>query len=707
MVGRDFSGAWKVATAILAIFVVTATFTVAFSGDDSNDESISSGNEKTIIDLSIKDNRTGGFAYSTSAPSFTTQFPSKSNDTFLCKVITELGNISYTLSDIKLATGNKLDRSNVRGLKDECSISYNDLIENKLDVEFKVGLNGIKETLVITERINTSHDLVIRTSLVFDDVDFSAWAGKKKVGILPIYTKGAIKIRNEDNNTVFTIPPAFAYDSRNGNRTSTPDIEEFSFSNGTSRCLYKVSVIPAGIQLGVVVPSKLLNAKTTRYPVYIDPPLLPEISDETSYSNDDVYVWSDVDILSTGTLSLTNCNLIFGNGPFTLRVQDDGVLDLVNTDIYHENSGEPYFINVEGRLTIDGGSMDQPAEGFVISTDDNVEIEDFSISSSNGNGITIDSTAGTVFINTTQINDSSGSGIDITGTTETVSINGCDLNGGSSGISIFDSEVTIVETDFDTNSMYGVEIEGSSSIVYLIHSDFIDNDVSVSSFDSTVTLNMCTITGGTTGITSTYSTLDIQECDISANEYGISSSQSTIVITGGKINESDTGISSLQDHINFSGLNLIDLEDAGSISQPSHLDLQGMGISFCDSPLELTSVGQGYISNTIVADNDDGIDVTGSTLSIWNTNFLRNTGTGLVSTTSTMTVTQSTFDGNNEGANCTDPPERFEFTNCTFKNNQVGAYQSYGEFLLDNPTFFNNLYWNTVADSATLVIIAK
>jgi len=706
MVEGRSSVPWKLASVIIAILVVTATFTQAFTDEDEETTDKEKAS-KIILDLSVKSEVNGDYGFKASAPTFKAYFPNQANDTHLLRVETDHGNLSYSVSDIKTGANLKINRSNVAASSNGHGISYDELMSKNVDVKFSMALNGIKETFVLHSKPNITDDLYIRTYIQYDDEDFSAWVGSKKVGIFPISTKDSIEIRNDDNETVFIIPPAFAYDSRNGDEVSQPSLDKYSIKTGSTGCKYSAMSVSSGIALSVVVPEKFLNHDSLLYPVYIDPTLQPVIGGTTSYSNSEVFVYSNVDILGSGTLSLDNCNLYFGNGPFTLKVFDNGLLELLDTDVLAENQGESYYIEVNGNLNMENTDVISPEEGITISSNDDVEIENSTISSSGENGIKIASTTGTVNINWTTISSSERAGVNISGVSDDVHLNGGTYSQGNAGIWITGSKVSADQVNVSSNDDYGIKVDPSTSWVDITNSTFISNDAGLNASNAYLNVSYSSFDGGNIGIEAEQSTVNIIGCDLKPVHKAIETSSSMVNIFDSNISDSYIGITSYNDDVNISTSTLKNLANVGSIDVPTDLSLLLLTITNCTQPLSLTNVMSGAISYLDARDNDAALDIDESTITISYSTFVNHSSSALVSSSSDVEVSDTTFEDNDEGANCKEPPNEISFKNSKFRKNRIGAYIEDGTFVFDDTEFDENTEWHISADNCDVELTSE
>lgn len=702
---EEFGFVWKAITVIISVFVVTASFTSAFTdqSDDSQD-TVGQTASKVVLDLSIKDKKNGPFAYSAKGPSFEARFPDSSNDTYACTLLTDDGNFSIHLNNLMTGKDTHIDRNDAEAKVNGTELGFEDIIEDKLDLELHMALDGIKETIVIKEPLNLTSDLRLRMTVDLDDIEQTVWANDKKIGYQPIYTYEGVEVHDKDNKTVLIIPPAFAYDARNGDEASPPYIDEFSVANGTSACLYDVSFVPGTISLDVIVPRKLLDAKTTEYPVFVDPTLAPVISTYTSYSNTDVYVASNVNIMSTGTLFLDNCNLLFKNGPRTLKVYDNGLLELNATDVFPENAGQTYYLTINGRLTMHNSTVTDASQGIDITTNDRVVIEDSVVDKAKNNGIRVASTSGQVYVNWTSVTNSSKAGINITSTTGLVSVLGSELVDGMHGLWAQSTGVTLHDCDLYSNSQAGARITSCVSPVAFEDSTLEDNPTGIYSSSSTVTATNCQLIGGSKGVYASQSTVTLAGCELNPDDEAVNTTSSTLLFDGCDFTVSGKGIVSSGGSVTIIDCTFTGLTAVGDIQQPTQLHIEQTTITNCTLPLSIVSANQGSIESLVAVGNQDPLVVHDSTITVTDSIFASSVGCGLWAEGSTITVEDTTFEDNLVGARWDDMQGPSTFRDCTFDGNEVGANVSWGDYLFDRVDFLGTMTSPIDADNATLEI---
>ena len=702
---EKFGSVWKAVTVIISVFVVTASFASALT--DQSDDSQDAGGQtasKVVLDLSIKDKKAGSFAYSAKGPSFEARFPESSNDTYACMLLTEDGNFSIYLNDLMTGKDTRIDRNDAEAKVSGTELGFEDIIDDKLDMELQMALDGIKETIVIKEPLNLTSDLRLRMTVDIENIEQTVWANDEKVGYQPVYTYEAVEVRDEDNRTVLIIPPAFAYDARNGDEASPPYIDEFSVANGTSACLYDVSFVPGTISLDVIVPRKLLEAKTTEYPVYVDPTLAPVISTYTSYSNTDVYVASNVNIMGTGTLFLDNCNLLFKNGPRTLKVYDNGLLELNATDVFPENAGQTYSLTINGRLTMHNSTVTDASQGIDITTNDRVVIEDSIVDKAKNNGIRVASTSGQVYVNWTSVTNSSKAGINVTSSTGIISILGSDLEDGTHGLWIQSSGATLHDCAFYSNTQVGARVNSCTSPVSFEECTIEDNPTGIYATSSTIIATNCGFVGGSISLRASQSTVTLAGCELSPDDEAVNTTGTVLLMDGCDFTDSGKGIISSGDSVTITDCTFTGLTAVGDIQQPTQLHIEQTTIINCTLPLSIVSANQGSIEGLEAVNNQDPLVIHDSTITMTDSMFTSSAGCGLWAEGSTMTVEDTTFEDNLVGARWDDMQGLSTFRDCTFSGNDVGANMSWGEYLFDRVDFLGTLTSAIDADNATVEI---
>ena len=700
----QFSIPWKVLTIAVAVLVVTMTFAAGIDSEDV-DDSLNSEQTKIIIDLGVKKEQVGKFKHKVSAPTFSALFPSKVNDTYLLRMETDNGNISFSISDMKFGKDDKINKTNVKAESKRSSISYNKIMNDALDVQFNVGLNGVKEIMVLDSKPKTKGNLSIRTLIELDIDNSTVWTEDTRIGIQPITTSDSIFIKNSTNETIFTIPPAFAYDSRNGNESRTPYTEDYSILNGTAQCEYSIYRNSDSLYLTVIVPSGILFAITTKYPLYIDPTIMPEIMTPISFFNEDIYVYSDVTIFPGGSLSLFDCNLIFGNGQFTLDVQPNGVLDLINTQVFNEIPGEPYFFNIGGSSSIDSCSFDRPGNGLEITSNNNVIVQNTQIHSSNGNGISILSPEGTIDIYDTQVLSSVLKGINIMNSGGDITISTCEVSFGDTGIYIDNSIVDILNTVIDSNSQYGIQSQGMQSVISVSGSEFISNQKSIDISEGVMSITGCSIEGGDYGIHAISSDVAIFDCTISTMT-GLETSNSLVDIGTSTFSNSNTGIVSNSDQISIQSSIFSSLTTVGSINGALSLNIANSMITGCTNELTIDQAASGSLTGITVTGNPNGIHITDSTLTVEGSEFVMNSIAAIEIDDSTVMVSNSLFDSNYIGIKADSPSDGMVISGCTFNDNEIDVKVINGYFTLDYNQFGQLSTKNIVAEDASIDILA-
>ena len=201
----------KVAIAVFFVAImIGATFFAAFRELPDN-EPIGSGDTLIVWDMNIYKKREDIWNYYANGLSLQISFPETLSQREIRFKNTDF-ELSYELIDILRGKNNGETLSQSLGRVYGNSIIYEDVFTN-VDVEYRVGVNGLKEYIILKERPSfIGGDLEIRSQLHYPPTGLEPVAFDLDDGP-GIETTGFVSMLDSQQEEVLRIAPPFVFDS--------------------------------------------------------------------------------------------------------------------------------------------------------------------------------------------------------------------------------------------------------------------------------------------------------------------------------------------------------------------------------------------------------------------------------------------------------------------------------------------------------------
>ena len=507
---KDSLNTRKVTIAVffVAIMIGATFFTAYHHLPDINDDE--TGRNILVWDMNIYEHTEALRSYRGAGLSMEMHFPATplNRDVLLKNQDVEL---AYEVLGLSKGPRNGEAIRGVIGQVDGNSIRYVNAFEG-VDLEYHVGVNGLKEYIILNEPPRyLSGDLVVTSQLHYPpSALLPITEGDRDEG-RPIETSGFISMVNTRGVEVLRIAPPVVFDSSDS-MAAIPDIDTRSVTVPTqSPNLPKRTVVGTtklqenseGASLSVIVPWEYLASPLTKYPVTIDPTISSPVDENEWYSDALILLQSSLDIVSGGSLNLYNV---------TLRVDHDqdnlyniSVASNASFNIYHsavepsaEKGNKVYNFDNNGNLTIQDSTINYTNDGLHI-TGGNVSLRNATIQFSDRAGI--NATSGEITIFRSTINQSDEEGIKASNAQIEILESNITDNGASGtillscwgnvsdsyfidnpgfGMSVSsNSIVNVTGSMFNINYWTGLVISNSSGLVYDIESYFNAHGINV------------------------------------------------------------------------------------------------------------------------------------------------------------------------------------------------------------------------------------
>jgi len=483
--------------------MIGATFFSAFHHLPEDDEV---GDETRLTwDMSIYKHKEAKRTYRGSGLSLTLDFPEELRHTDVGIHNSDVS-ISYEINSLLKGKNNGDAIRNSRGVVDGNRITYPEVFDNT-DLEFRVGINGMKEFIILKEPPRyLSGDLVVRSQFSYPPSSLEPAIQDMGPTGERITTDEYLVFQDNKGNEVLRLAPPYTYDSSdvaiveeaNENRSIVVPNEDYGVNkrktvNGT----HTIKENLRGAEYSIRVPWEFLSSPTTKYPVYIDPSITSPITDDEWFSDVTITLDSDLDIVSGGSLNIHECTFIVNHDTwceYDLSVASGAEFNIYDSVIEPAAQwDEPYNFDSSGKLVIQGSTIkhsygltindgtvslrgstiqDSSSEGLEIVDADSVTVFDSIIKDSMCIGLLAGSTE--IDILQSKIHDNGHSGVYISGCTGQVSEVEVNLNGGA-GIEITgSSDVDVVESTIHDNVGDGIDFSASSGLAYAL--DVYNND---------------------------------------------------------------------------------------------------------------------------------------------------------------------------------------------------------------------------------------
>ena len=502
---RDSTNMEKVAIAVFFVAImIGAAFFVSFH-HLPEDEDVGEG-PTLHWDMNIYKHPEANCKYRGSGLYLTINFPEelRHSDVRLKNADVSL---SYGIIDLLWGKNNGESIDNAKGIVDGNRITYPDVFVG-VDLEFRVGINGLKEYIVLKEPPRyLSGDLIVRSQFSYPPsslepavIDTEPTGGK-------ISTDDTISMLNSKGEEVLRVAPPYAYDSsdileptvRDSDRAISLPIEDTPVPmrravNGT----HTIEENAEGASYAIRIPYEFLSSTSTKYPVYIDPSISGQIDDDQWFSDVTIELESNLDIVSGGSLNIHESTLNINSPSENGRYIDvasgaqfnffNSFMEPVTAYSYDlRSSGAVVIQDSTIKLTYDGlrvldgtaslrSSVLQDAvnDGMDVVGADSVTLYETEIKDSGAVGLRASSAD--IDVLKSEIHDNGDTGVTISGCTGQISETEVHTNS-LDGIAIVNSEIDVVESTIRDNQGHGLIISASSGTVFgmKIH----DNDYGV------------------------------------------------------------------------------------------------------------------------------------------------------------------------------------------------------------------------------------
>jgi len=386
--------------------MIGATFFSAFHHLPEDDEV---GDETRLTwDMSIYKHKEAKRTYRGSGLSLTLDFPEELRHTDVGIHNSDVS-ISYEINSLLKGKNNGDAIRNSRGVVDGNRITYPEVFDNT-DLEFRVGINGMKEFIILKEPPRyLSGDLVVRSQFSYPPSSLEPAIQDMGPTGERITTDEYLVFQDNKGNEVLRLAPPYTYDSSdvaiveeaNENRSIVVPNEDYGVNkrktvNGT----HTIKENLRGAEYSIRVPWEFLSSPTTKYPVYIDPSITSPITDDEWFSDVTITLDSDLDIVSGGSLNIHECTFIVNHDTwceYDLSVASGAEFNIYDSVIEPAAQwDEPYNFDSSGKLVIQGSTI-KHSYGLTIN-DGTVSLRGSTIQDSSSEGLEIvDADSVTVF----------------------------------------------------------------------------------------------------------------------------------------------------------------------------------------------------------------------------------------------------------------------------------------------------------------------
>ena len=407
-----------------------------------------------IWDFNIKKTKDKEWGYEATTDVYNVKFPTELVDSCIL-ITTEKGNhqIEMKLGDTKcydyvdraeIKNANSLEspkkiKPDVDGLK----ITYPDVYTN-ISLQYEIGFHQCKETFIVKsmpEKILS--DLMFDVELVYNTSALFIYSDGEKIDMKHYDKDTDIELWDKNGKFVYRIPRPVAYDSPD----KAWNLKEKKWVNDSStidyqKCRYQIMLTGKGMKITYHLPYDYLARNSTRFPVYLDPPISPtsiyeSMTYEGWFNNTikktdstgvdylpgyELQLESSLYVEDGGTLTLNNITLrvkSWCDGGNSINVYNGGALNFVNNSLvtYNDTNCYNYCLNFyQGSSGIIDEStikhVDDSYNGIYIESDD-VIIMDSIIEECDSSAIYICEANPVIFGNEIYGNSSSTSGYGI------------------------------------------------------------------------------------------------------------------------------------------------------------------------------------------------------------------------------------------------------------------------------------------------------